>query len=160
MKLNTSFGRRSILGMYIVLKTTNYCFLKLIIGGASIWRLSQRTEHLIRRVGVHFVPTTYLYPMVWLNVCSIKVFCFLSFSPARALPLHWTVLWVKKRIHITEVGPSGAATNMSSVLFRWVWVVVGGVIDRIILERTVKLLLWLLPVWHWIPFFLTASSSP
>ena len=52
---------------------------------------------------------------------------------------------VKKRINKTEAGPAGETTNMSPVLFGWL---VGGGVDGLIRESTVKLLLWLLPVRH------------
>jgi hypothetical protein len=58
-----SFGKRSILGMYIVFKATYFFVITQIIQGALIRSLSQRTEYSIRRVSGH-VLTAYVYPIV------------------------------------------------------------------------------------------------
>jgi hypothetical protein len=50
-----------------------------------------------------------------------------------------------RRVNKTDVGSAGEATNMRPVLFGWL---VGGGVNGIIREKTVKLLLWLIPVRH------------
>jgi hypothetical protein len=65
-----SFGRRNILGIYIVFKVTN-CFFKA--NNLRSFNMKVISGSRIRRVCVYFVLTACLYPMVWLISCSVNL---------------------------------------------------------------------------------------